>query len=306
MEFGRVSERELALINFTLPFEPLSNKEILSGSRKASPKVFVGCSKWGRSEWVGKIFPYKMEEKDFLETYANNYNSIELNTTHYKIHSSRTMDKWAEKTTRKGFLYCPKMYKGITHEGGLYGKKSLTDDFLAGLAAFREQLGPILIQLNESFTPKKKIELFDFLKSLPTKYQFFVELRHLEWFSNSDAKNELITFLKEHKIGLAMTDTSGRRDCVHMHLTVPKVFIRYVGNGTHDTDYARIDKWIEKIKLWIEDGIEEVYFFMHLLDEANFPEFSLYMIDKLNDVCGLSIKKPVFVKKRNSIFQLFF
>jgi uncharacterized protein YecE (DUF72 family) len=198
------------------------------------------------------------------------------------------------------------MYKGITHEGGLYGKKNLTDDFLAGLAAFREQLGPILIQLNESFTPKKKTELFDFLKSLPTKYQFFVELRHLEWFSNSDAKNELITFLKVHKIGLAMTDTSGRRDCVHMHLTVPKVFIRYVGNGTHDTDYARIDEWIEKIKIWIEDGIEEVYFFMHLLDEANFPEFSLYMIDKLNDVCGLNIKKPEFVKKRNSIFQLFF
>ncbi len=306
MEFGRVSERLLSHIDFKLPKDPSSNNSFLIGRKINSPRVHIGCSKWGRSEWIGKIFPYKTEEKDYLENYAKCYNGIELNTTHYKIHSSRTIGKWAEKTSRQNFVYCPKMFKEITHEGSLYGKKHITDNFIAGIAAFEEQLGPILIQLNESFSPKKINELFDYLKSLPTKYQFFVEIRHSEWFTNEAARNELITFLKENKIGLIITDTSGRRDCLHMQLTVSKAFIRYVGNGTHSSDYTRIDEWIDRIKLWIDNGIEEIYFFMHLQDEQNFPEISGYMIDKLNDVCGLNIRRPEPVKKKRSLFQLFF
>ena len=91
-----------------------------------------------------------------------------------------------------------------------------------------------------------------------------------------------------------------------MQLTVSKAFIRYVGNGTHSSDYTRIDEWIDRIKLWIDNGIEEIYFFMHLQDEQNFPEISGYMIDKLNDVCGLNIRRPEPVKKKRSLFQLFF
>ena len=302
MEFGRIPEKKLDTIDFALPQEHPSNKTILSGKKVGLPKVYLGCSKWGRTEWVGKIYPPKTSERDFLEHYAKYYNSIELNATHYKVHSARGISKWAEKTRGTDFLYCPKMYQGVTHERSLYGKESLTNEFLEGLLAFGEQLGPIFIQLSDSFSPKRKTELFNYLKLLPTKLQFFLEVRHSEWFSDEAIRNELFAFLKDNKIGSVITDTSGRRDCAHMQLSIPKAFIRYVGNSLHPTDYARVDEWIDRIKYWIEEGMEEVYFFMHMHDEAYSPELTVYMVDKLNAACGLNLKKPEFVKKSPSLF----
>lgn len=302
MEFGRVPEKKLNEIDFVLPQDTPFNDTVLSGNKVASPKVYLGCSKWGRTEWVGKIYPPKTDEKDFLPHYASHYNSIELNATHYKIHHARSISRWAEKTKGTGFLYCPKMYKGVTHEKSLYGKDSITDEFITGLRAFEEQLGPIFIQVSESFGTTRRSELFSFLKLLPADLQFFVEVRHPDWFSNETIKSELLSFLKDHKMGLVITDTSGRRDCAHMLLTIPKAFIRYVGNSLHPTDYTRINEWVEHIKLWIEKGVEEVYFFMHMHDEAYSPELTVFMVDKLNEACGLNLKKPVFVKKPQTLF----
>jgi len=59
MEFGRVPEEELDRIDFKLPPDPLFNKKILKRKRVANPKVYVGCAKWGRVEWLGKIYPAK-------------------------------------------------------------------------------------------------------------------------------------------------------------------------------------------------------------------------------------------------------
>jgi len=76
MEFGRVPENELDDIDFSLPAEPTFNKNILSGKPAAKPAIYLGCAKWGREEWVGKIYPPKTKEKDFLKHYVQHYNSI--------------------------------------------------------------------------------------------------------------------------------------------------------------------------------------------------------------------------------------
>jgi uncharacterized protein YecE (DUF72 family) len=80
-----------------------------------------------------------------------------------------------------------------------------------------------------------------------------------------------------------------------MYLTIPKAFIRFVGNSLHPSDYKRIDNWVERIKVWLDNGLKELYFFMHMHDEAYSPELSVYLIDKLNGECGLSLHKPQFV-----------
>ena len=78
MEFGRVDETDLSKTDFGLPGEPVFNKQILKGKPAKDAKVYIGCAKWGRPEWVGKIYPLKTKEKDFLQYYVNHYNSIEL------------------------------------------------------------------------------------------------------------------------------------------------------------------------------------------------------------------------------------
>ena len=154
----------------------------------------------------------------------------------------------------------------------------------------------MFVQVSDAFTTKRKNELFDFLRSLPTDLQFFLEVRHPDWFGKENIRNELFETLKQINVGAIITDTSGRRDCAHMHLTVPKAFIRYVGNSLHATDYTRIDDWVNRIKYWLDNGLEELYFFMHMHDESYSPELTVYLVDKLNAICGLTLQKPVFIQ----------
>jgi len=295
MEFGRVEESELENVDFSLPREPAGNKKILTGKPAGKPKVYVGCAKWGREEWVGKIYPFKTKEKNFLQHYVEHYNAIELNVTHYKIYGEPGIRKWADKAKGKDFLFCPKMYQGLTHRGKLNGRHPLVNEFFRGIVAFEKHLGPIFVQVNDSFSPKRKQELFNFLSYLPKDLQFFLEVRHPGWFAKGKEMEDLFSFLRDHNIGAVITDTAGRRDCAHMYLTLPKTFIRYVGNSLHPTDFRRTDTWVKRMKYWLDNGLQELYFFMHMHDEATSPELTVYLIDKINKECRLNLIKPKFM-----------
>lgn len=302
MEFGRVPLEELNNIDFSLPEEPAANQKILPGKKDKHAKVYIGCAKWGRQEWVGKIYPLKTKEKDFLQHYAEHYNCIELNATHYKIYGENGIRKWADKANGKDFLFCPKMYQGVTHRGSLNGKDFLTNEFFRGIMGFEKHLGPIFVQVSDSFSPKRKGELFDYLASLPKDLQFFLEVRHPDWFIKEKEREELFSFLPENGMGAVITDTAGRRDCAHMRLPVPKAFIRYVGNSLHPTDKTRIDAWVERMKYWLDKGLQELYFFMHMHDEATSPELTAYLVDKMNKECGLNLIRPKFINQQSSLF----
>lgn len=302
MDFGRVPENELKKVDFHLPAEPAMNKTILKGKKAKKPKIYVGCAKWGRKEWIGKIYPKGTKDANFLDEYVKHYNSIELNATHYKLYKPAEIKKWSDKAKDQDFKFCPKVYNGISHFGSLNDKKFLTDAFLESIVGFEEHLGPAFLQVSDKFAPKRKEELYHYLESLPKDVQFFLEVRHPDWFEPANA-DELFAVLKKLKIGAVITDTAGRRDCCHMHLTIPKTFIRYVGNSLHPTDYTRIDAWVKRIQYWLDNGLQELYFFMHMHDEAFSPELTIYLVEKLNKACELNVQMPQFVsEKPNTLF----
>lgn len=57
-------------------------------------------------------------------------------------------------------------------------------------------------------------------------------------------------------------------------------------------------EWISRLQYWLDNGLEELYFLMHMHDEAFSPEPTVYMVDKLNAACGLKLTKPVFVEQQ--------
>ena len=124
--------------------------------------------------------------------------------------------------------------------------------------------------------------------------QFFLEVRHPDWFADKMVMDELLQTLRALNIGFVITETAGRRDCAHMQLTVPKSFIRFVGNNLHKSDFARANEWINRIKFWVDNGLEEIHFFIHMQDEATSPQLTVYMVDNLNAACGLNLIKPKF------------
>ena len=292
MEFGRLPESEVDKIDFSLPTEPLYNKTILPGKKAAQPKVYVGCAKWGRKEWVGKIYPKGTSEKDFLNLYIDHFNSIELNATGYKTPSLQQVKTWGEKAAGKDFIFCPKLVRFIVPNANLAAQQESIKSFLDSVQGFGANLGPLFLMLQENFSPVKAKLLINFLFDFPKSNQLFLELRHPDWFSDTKIFNELIKELSLQNIGLIITDTAGRRDVAHMHLTVPKTFIRFVGNSLHPTDYTRCDEWVERIKFWLSKGLEEIYFFIHMHDEAKSPELSVYLIEQLNKKCNLNLHNP--------------
>jgi uncharacterized protein YecE (DUF72 family) len=296
MDFGRIPEEALAE-DLKLAEDPKANAKVLKGKPAKKAKVYMGCAKWGRKEWIGKIYPKGTKDANFLDEYVKHYNSIELNATHYKLFKESEIRKWTEKVNGRDFKFCPKVYQGISHFGNLAGKQILTDAFLQSILAFGEHLGPVFFQVSDRFSPKRKEELFQYLQSLPKDLQFFMEVRHPDWF-DPEQLQELLGELKKLGIGTVITDTAGRRDCCHMHLTIPKAFIRYVGNSLHPTDYTRIDDWVHRLGSWLSRGMKEAYFFMHMHDEAYSPELSVYLAEKMNKLAGTELIVPQFVGKQ--------
>lgn len=300
MEFGLVDPALLDEIDFKLPAEPALNKSVLKGSPLKHPHAYLGCSKWGRKEWVGKIYPKGTKEAEWPDAYMHHFNCVELNATHYKIYPADVLAKWDARAKGKHFKFCPKFPQSISHYSSLVNTDAQTTAFLEGVLAFGEHLGPIFLQLSERYSPNRRDNLYKYLESLPHDLQFFLEVRSPEWFSDIQAREELFHTLNRLKIGAVITDTSGRRDCAHMHLTVNKTFIRYVGNGAHSTDYTRIDDWMNRIHYWVQNGLKEVYFFVH--DMAFSPEVAAYTADQLKAVCGLDVMKPQFVSQQSTLF----
>ncbi len=290
MEFGRLEIDELEAVDFTLPDDHPGNEAGADKTKKT--QIHIGCAKWGRKDWVGTIYPPKTKEDDFLSHYAKHFNSVELNATFYKIPSRKQTEAWSAKVG-DDFLFCPKVSQSITHIRRLKNATEAADRFLQGVSGFGNKLGPLFLMLHPGMAPKTLENVDAFLEYLPEDFNVFVEVRHADWFS-TESLDALSNVLHKHGAGLVITDAAGRRDCVHMRMTNNQTFIRFVGNGLHPSDYTRIDAWVQRIRKWINMGVERIFFFMHQHEEVHSPVLSKYLIEKINTECKLSIKVPEF------------
>lgn len=298
MDFGRVSSEELERVNFTLPPDPKGTTAALKQGKGQVPKIHFGCAKWGRKDWVGKLYPKGTKESEFLNHYAKYFNCVELNATFYKLPDERTMALWKEKAG-PGFMFSPKFTSSISQTKRLVNAEFETEVFLRGISALGDSLGPCFLQMHPTFGPKNLAAMESYLKWLPTDLDLFVEVRHPDWFITPNFE-DLAELLEATGKGFVITDTAGRRDCAHMRLTNSKAFIRFVGNSLHPTDYKRIDDWVERLKGWMDKGLSHLYFYMHQHDELHSPELIKYSIQRINERCGLNIPVPVYLYEQQS------
>ena len=299
MEFGRIPHEELALTDFTLPPDSDLTLETLAAAKNAGPvQVRVGCAKWGRKEWLGKIYPPKTKDANFLDEYVKHFDCIELNATFYNIYGPQVIGKWKEKAaTNPNFKFCPKFSQRITHMRRLKNADEITTQYYEGIIAFGDTLGPLFLQVGDNFTPKSLPELRAYLEKLPKDVPVFLEVRHKEWFAVEVNWKALFSMLHELNIGAVITDAAGRRDVIHMVLPTPHAFIRFVGNSLDPTDYKRVDDWVTRIKQWKEMGLQSVWFFMHQHDERYSPELADYVSEQFNKHLGLNLLRPSFISR---------
>ncbi|GAA4435169.1 DUF72 domain-containing protein [Pontibacter saemangeumensis] len=290
MDFGKL--QDISRVDFTLPPNHPDTLPLLQRSGSyIKPRVHVGLPVWVNKAWVGGIYPGSMRDKDSLLWYGRQFNTIELNSTHYHIPSPDTIDRWRQSVPQ-GFTFCPKFPQLISHEAALRSTHDITAAFCAAIAGLEEKLGDAFLQLPPTFGPRQLPDLEAFLKFIPESIPLTVELRHPDWFADNVASLPLFEVLEKYRAGTVLTDVAGRRDVLHMRLTMPSAMVRFVGNGLHPTDYVRIDAWVERLKEWFDNGLRQLYFFVHEPDNTLAPDLAIYLIEKLNNACGLDIKPP--------------
>src|SRR5437867_1631867 len=151
-------------------------------------ELHLGTSSWTADGWVGSFYPTDSKPADFLEYYADQFNSVEIDSTFYRIPAAKTVEQWRDRTPT-GFIFAAKVPQIITHERVLVDANSDLKAFLKVMDLMGEKLGPLLFQF--PYFNKQKFRGLGFflerldpwLEKLPAGYQWAVEVRNKGWLS---------------------------------------------------------------------------------------------------------------------------
>ena len=286
MKFGQVDDP--SQIDFTLPKDHPLTAEILKKNKKGLEDISIGCAKWNKTDLKGF---YPKGTKDELTYYATQFNSIELNATFYGMPSAEQVQTWKEKTP-KDFKFFPKITNTVSHFRRLLNITDVVTQFATAVLNFDEKLGMVFLQLHDNFKPKDYERLEKFIKDWPKEIPLAIELRNNEWFSDEEVFEKMMKLFEEKNITNIIVDTAGRRDMLHMRLTTTSAFIRYVGANA-ESDYARLDDWLQRLTDWKKLGLQNLYFFVHQNLEKASPLLSAHFIEQMNKVWGTEIHVPV-------------
>ena len=128
--------------------------------------LYLGTIGWSYSFWRGNFYPNKTLSKDFLAYYATKFNTVEVDSTFYRIPNQQTVANWREQTP-DSFSFSLKFPGIITHVKMLKDCQSETELFLERTRMLKGKLGPLVLQFPPSFGTERLSSLVDFLRKLP-------------------------------------------------------------------------------------------------------------------------------------------
>jgi uncharacterized protein YecE (DUF72 family) len=268
MDFGKLSSVDL--VDFRLPHEPKENESVLIGKPFTNPRLFIGPTGYNMRQWVGKWYEAGSKDREFLRQYGRQFNTIEHNTTHYRIPDTATVLRWRDETP-SDFRFCPKIPQTISHSRDLGVSGREIDVFCEVIAELGTRLGCCFLQLHPAFSPED-----------PSWIPLAVEVRHPDFFQGGYFTDKYFAMLREQGVSAVITDVAGRRDVCHMRLTSATVLVRFVGNSLHPTDYSRVEEWSDRLRNWLENGLESAYFFTHEPDNLLAPELAAFAWQKFS------------------------
>lgn len=106
----------------------------------------IGTSGWHYKHWKGPFYPKNLPAKDFLNYYANHFQTVEINNSFYKLPEKKTLKQWQE-IVGDGFIFAVKASRYITHMKKQKDPKKSLSNFLNTVKVLANNLGPILFQL---------------------------------------------------------------------------------------------------------------------------------------------------------------
>ncbi len=166
--------------------------------------VRIGCSGWNYADWRGPVYPESVPERRWLETYAQWFDTVEINATFYRLPERKTVARWAAATPA-GFCFAVKSSRYLTHVKRLRELPAGIERFYERIEPLREagKLGPVLWQLPPHFRRDDE-RLAQALDVLPPGRHAF-EFRDDTWFAEG-----VYELLRSHDAALVVADRAPR------------------------------------------------------------------------------------------------
>jgi hypothetical protein len=105
------------------------------------PGVLLGTSAFTAAGWEGSFYPKGMKTRDFLNYYATQFKTVEIDSTYYHTPSAPTVTNWYERTP-PDFIFAAKVPQVVTHEKVLVDCEAEFDEFVDRMDILDEKLGP--------------------------------------------------------------------------------------------------------------------------------------------------------------------
>lgn len=239
--------------------------------RRASLRL--GTSSWSEPSWNGVFYPAGTKSGDYLAHYATQFDTVEADTTYYRVPGANLVRGWRAKTP-EGFTLSAKFPRSIVHCGQgerpdgarvLVPEHTLEDTtrFLEAMRELGSRAGPLVLQFpyfnREAFGSLAPfLERLDaYLAALPRDFRYGVEIRNKNWLTPP-----FFDCLRAHRVAWVAVDLPYMPHPLDLSseldpFTADFTYARLIGDRKQVEDLtdtfdrvvvdqsARIDRWAE-------------------------------------------------------------
>jgi uncharacterized protein YecE (DUF72 family) len=209
--------------------------------------VSIGTSGWHYKHWRGPFYPEKLPASRMLQYYAERFDTVELNTTFYRLPSLNGVEQW-RKLTPPDFRFAAKGSRFLTHMKKLTDTGQGIDRFFERLKPLGNKIGPIVWQL-PPWWEVNAARLDAFCAALPKRRRYAFELRNPTWHTA-----EVYSILRRHNVAFCIFEIAGRFSGTP--ITADFTYVRLHGpGGAYQGQYSEgvLQRWAAQIREWQQD-----------------------------------------------------
>jgi len=206
--------------------------------------------------WRGGLYPEGHGKQRWLERYAEAFDTVEVNSTFYRLASREAVARWVEQTPPE-FVFAAKASRYLTHVRRLAGIEEGIERYYERIEPLvvSGKLGPVVWQFAANFRRDDE-RLAAALALLPPGRHCF-EFRHESWFVRP-----VYDLLRAHGAALVIADHP-RWPFQARDLTADWTLLRlHHGHRGRRGKYSEteLDEWARRITRWRRRAEVFVYF----------------------------------------------
>ncbi|MEV0270281.1 MAG: DUF72 domain-containing protein [Hamadaea sp.] len=217
--------------------------------------LLIGTSGWQYRDWRGRFYPEGLAQARWLEYYAGQFATVEVNNAFYRLPERSTFEQWRARTP-DGFCVAVKMSRYLTHIKRLNEPAEPVARFLGRADALGDRLGPVLLQLPPTLRADAEA-LAETLRRFPKDVRVAVEPRHASWWTD-----DIRRVLEKHNAALSWADRRGR-PVTPLWRTADFGYLRlHEGRADPRPHYGRtaLKSWLGRIEDAFDEQTVYVYF----------------------------------------------